>query len=102
MDPDSAHFTHNDNRCWNCGKPVQMASAGRDEDKHETPEPGSLCVCLYCSSVSVFTADLHLRKLADEEWKALPLEYKLQIAITQHACRKAVRAARIREKIMSN
>jgi hypothetical protein len=54
------------NPCANCGKPNDAAS-----HKDSAPSEGSISICLYCNHVSIFRADLTLRRPTSAEWDEL-------------------------------
>jgi hypothetical protein len=68
LNPDSANAIP-PCRCPHCGLAVDVATS---IGHHDTPQPGSLMVCIRCKKVSEFTADLTLRAMPEAEWRTLP------------------------------
>jgi len=52
--------------CLCCNKRLDGASAVTD-DGNPRPEPGNFTICVYCSHLMVFDADLKVRQPTDEE-----------------------------------
>jgi len=51
--------------CLCCNKRLDMATAAADEDPR--PEPGNFTVCMYCSHLMVYDAELKVRQPTDLE-----------------------------------
>lgn len=80
--------------CPHCKREITCAST----DTRDKPEENDFNVCLYCGGYSRFTADLHLRKLADGEEDAMDPETKrgmedirLRVKLSQSQLRIAPR-----------
>jgi DNA-directed RNA polymerase subunit RPC12/RpoP len=48
-------------KCLNCGKEVDAATISPTETEIRRPQEGDATVCLWCSHIMVFTADLTMR-----------------------------------------
>jgi hypothetical protein len=59
--------------CAHCGKLQQTKHAGREQ---RLPNPGQWCLCGECGEISIFNADGSLRRMTDEEDRALRLSDK--------------------------
>ena len=57
--------TNDTNKCLVCGELLDGATA--TDDGPDTPRPGDLSVCFYCSNIAVFESDLSLRPATAEE-----------------------------------
>lgn len=56
--------------CPYCGHRLDRAMAGDPKEPDATPSEGDLSVCISCSSIMVFAADLTLRRPEPGEIKA--------------------------------
>ena len=57
--------------CPTCGKKLDGAT---DFVGNATPSPGDFSVCSGCQDILVFTDELGLRELTEEDMKGLPLD----------------------------
>lgn len=68
--------------CPSCGAPINCATSAYGE---AVPTPGDLSVCVYCTTVLVFCADLDVRLATEVEIDDLPSEVRAQIATVRQA-----------------
>jgi hypothetical protein len=55
-----------DSLCLNCGALLNRV-ASLEEDSDHNPSPGDISVCLNCGHILIFTEDLGVRELTEEE-----------------------------------
>ena len=67
-----------DATCPGCGKHVDGALASTV--RSPAPKPGDLTVCGYCGVAGVFTDDLQIRALTQDEFVDLPAQTKQDIS----------------------
>jgi hypothetical protein len=56
-----------DSPCWQCGKPVNRATAAADNGN--APEEGDTSICTHCGAISEFDEELRAVKPSDEKLK---------------------------------
>ncbi len=78
------HRTKKGNKCLRCGARLDAAAGIQDGPG---PSEGCLSICIKCGHATLFTADLSLREITPEEWKALPADNKNEIAKAQRLIR---------------
>ena len=61
--------------CPYCGCEVTGAFAGNDPSEKEGALPGTATVCIGCTEVSIFDADMHLRRPSPEELATLQCQW---------------------------
>jgi hypothetical protein len=64
--------------CPKCGHHINKATSV--DDKHTSPVEGDVSVCIECSTMLIFNADMTLHIMSREEFYALPLEVRYEIA----------------------
>lgn len=74
-----------DSACPSCGAELAAATSVADDF---TPTAGTGSVCADCGAVLMFTADLSLRLMTDEERRALNSEARQTIALFQRFVRE--------------
>lgn len=73
-----------ESRCPACGAALEMATSLADD---LTPTEGTGSVCADCGAVLMFTADLSLRLMTDEERQSLNTEARDTIDLFQRFAR---------------
>lgn len=51
--------------CWHCDRPLDAAT--NLPGQTETPDPGSVSLCMFCGAVAIFADDLRLRQPTRDE-----------------------------------
>jgi hypothetical protein len=76
-------FTKKDSRCAACFK--MTTGAFRSDEPHEVykPKAGDLSVCVYCSNLAMFNADLSLHTLTAAELESLEEEDRAELLRAQ-------------------
>lgn len=67
MELSASTTRHTKSPCLSCGRGLDASSMIGVGDEVVSPGEGDITVCLYCRHVMVYTADLSLRNLTDEE-----------------------------------
>lgn len=58
--------------CPWCGEAVDEADPATTETIGSDPEPGCVAICAYCAGISMYTDDLMLRPMNEEEEDEVP------------------------------
>ena len=71
--------------CPPCGNVIEWAT---HTDGTSVPGPGDLAVCSYCGHVSVFTEDLSIRQLTEDERGHIPNGIRQQLTTMRQLARR--------------
>jgi hypothetical protein len=72
------------NLCPYCGALLDAAGSF-DEESTEVPGPGDASICIGCAGLLVFTEDMGVRKLLDDDFAKLPAEHRRDLISGQVA-----------------